>query len=100
MKKEKISGILLILLGLIMLLNVVGITNITIFFAGWWTFFIIIPSLFGMINERKKSYYVFSFLLGIILLAASQNIISWLNVWIYIIIDFLIVKGMSLLTKK
>ncbi len=100
MKKEKIIGILLILLGLIMLLNVVGITNITIFFSGWWTFFIIIPSLFGMINERKKSYYVFSFLLGIILLAASQDIISWLNVWIYIIIDILFIKGGSLLINK
>ncbi len=100
MKKEKIIGILLILLGLIMLLNVVGITNITMFFSGWWTFFIIIPSLFGMINERKKSYYVFSFLLGIILLAASQDIISWLNVWIYIIIDILFIKGGSLLINK
>ncbi len=100
MKKEKIIGITLILLGLIMLLNVLGITNISIFFAGWWTLFIIIPSLFGIINERKKSYYVFSFILGIILLAASQDIISWLNVWIYIIIDLLLVKGTSLVLNK
>ena len=46
-----IIGFLLIFVGLILGLNAFGITNINIFFDGWWTLFIIIPSLIGLIND-------------------------------------------------
>ena len=39
-----IIGFLLIFIGLILGLNAFGITNINLFFSGWWTLFIIIPS--------------------------------------------------------
>lgn len=37
------EGIVLIILGPIVGGNTLGITNINIFFDGWWTLFIIVP---------------------------------------------------------
>ena len=37
-------GIVLIVIGVIFALNALDITSIDIFFDGWWTLFIIIPS--------------------------------------------------------
>ena len=41
-------GLVFIAVGLIIGLNAMGITNINIFFKGWWTLFIIIPSLINL----------------------------------------------------
>ena len=48
-------GIVLIIIGLIVGGNALGITNIDIFFDGWWTLFIIIPCFIGLFKEREKN---------------------------------------------
>ena len=48
-------GIVLIIIGLIVGGNALGITNIDIFFDGWWTLFIIIPCFIGLFKEREKT---------------------------------------------
>ena len=47
-------GICFIVIGVIILLNSLEITNINIFFEGWWTLVIIIPSAIGLIKEKEK----------------------------------------------
>lgn len=47
-------GIVLIVVGLIIGGNELGITNINIFFDGWWTLFIIVPCFIGLFKEEKK----------------------------------------------
>ena len=46
-------GIVLIIIGVIIGLNSLEITNIDIFFSGWWTLFIIIPCFIGIFNEKE-----------------------------------------------
>ena len=53
-KGNLIWGIILIVVGLIIGLNSLGIANINIFFDGWWTLFIIIPSLADIIKKQTK----------------------------------------------
>ena len=57
MKKTSgiLCGIALVAIGVILALNALGITDINIFFDGWWTLFFIIPSLIGLISERDKT---------------------------------------------
>ena len=38
-----IWGVILIIASIVLLLNSLGLTDISIFFSGWWTLFIIIP---------------------------------------------------------
>ena len=44
-------GIVLIIIGLIIGGNALGIVNINIFFDGWWTLFIIIPCFIGLFKD-------------------------------------------------
>ena len=48
-------GLVFIVVGLIIGLNAMGITNINIFFKGWWTLFIIVPSFIDLLKEENKT---------------------------------------------
>ena len=48
-------GIALVALGVILALNAFGITDINIFFDGWWTLFIIVPCAIGLVTDRDKT---------------------------------------------
>lgn len=48
-------GIALIAIGGIFGLNAFGVTDIEVFFDGWWTLFIIAPCLVGIFSEREKT---------------------------------------------
>jgi len=50
-----IWGILFIFIGSIWALNATGIADIDIFFDGWWTLFIIIPSVIGLFDSRETN---------------------------------------------
>lgn len=41
--KNILWGIILVIIGVIIGLNTMGITDIDIFFDGWWTLVIIVP---------------------------------------------------------
>ena len=48
-------GIVFITLGLVIALNALDITDINLFFNGWWTLFIIIPCLIGLFKDEDES---------------------------------------------
>ena len=48
-------GIVLIAAGVIWALNEFNVTNINVFFDGWWTLFIIVPCAIGLFTEREKT---------------------------------------------
>ena len=77
-KSSKILwGIILIAVGALIALNSFGITNINIFFDGWWTLFIIVPCLFGLFSEREKTGNIIGIAIGVFLLLCCQNILSF-----------------------
>ena len=67
-------GLVFIVLGLILGLNAMGITDIDIFFRGWWTLFIIIPCFIGIFREREKIGNLIGCLVGVALLLCCQGI--------------------------
>ena len=70
-------GILLIVVGVIWALNSTGVANINIFFRGWWTLFIIVPSIIGIVeNPKDSSGYIF-LAVGVLLLLGARDIISF-----------------------
>ena len=48
-------GLIFILVGVVFGLNALGISDINIFFDGWWTLFIIVPCFIGLFNDDDKS---------------------------------------------
>lgn len=53
--KDIVLGALFIVIGLIVGLNAFEITNINIFFDGWWILFIIMPCFIGVFEDNDKN---------------------------------------------
>ena len=101
MKKSSniLWGIVLILIGLIIGGNALGLTKIDIFFDGWWTLFIIVPCFIGLFNESEKTGNVIGLLIGVALLLGCQNILNFDLIWKLAFPTILIVVGLSIIFK-
>ena len=81
MKESKFSniiwGLIFLGLGVIFLGNNLNIWDINVFFEGWWTLFIIIPSIFGILKKGNRTSSSFGLIFGILLLLASKDIITF-----------------------
>ena len=70
-------GLVLIALGTIFALNALNIADINIFFKGWWTLFIIVPSLIGILAEKDKLGNIITLLIGVGFLLAARDVFSF-----------------------
>lgn len=92
-------GVVLIVVGGIFGLNALGITDINIFFDGWWTLFIIIPCFIGLITDNEKTGSIIGLIIGIALLLACQDYINFELVWKLALPAILVIIGVSLIFK-
>ena len=92
-------GLVLIAIGLIIGGNALGITNIDIFFDGWWTMFIIIPCFIGLFKDNEKTGNLIGLLIGIALLLACQDILSFDLIWKLALPAILVAIGISIIFK-
>ena len=74
-------GMALVALGVIWGINTLGIADINVFFKGWWTLFIIIPCLAGLITGNDRTGNLFFLFVGVGLLLASQGVFSFSLFW-------------------
>lgn len=95
-----IWGAALIALGVILGVNALGIAHINIFFPGWWTLFIIVPSLVSIFaNKGIDMWDVVCLIVGVALLLACQGVIAFGVLWKLLVPAILIVFGLSLVFK-
>ncbi|MBO5478882.1 MAG: hypothetical protein J6A04_04140 [Clostridia bacterium] len=92
-------GIVLIAIGFIIGGNALGITNINIFFDGWWTMFIIIPCFIGLFKDNEKTGNLIGLLIGIALLLACQDVLSFDLIWKLAFPVILVAIGISIIFK-
>lgn len=92
-------GLVLILLGVIIGLNAVGLTHINIFFRGWWTLFIIVPSFIELVRSSNKISSFIGLCIGIVLLLCAQNVLSFRLIGKLIFPFILVTVGISIIFK-
>ncbi|MGN0032371.1 MAG: LiaF transmembrane domain-containing protein [Candidatus Limimorpha sp.] len=92
-KNKFFMGITLIIIGVICLLNISDIID----FKGWWTLFIIIPSLCGLFFNKNKINSVLGIVIGALLLLSVYKVIPWRELWQYLLALMAIVAGVSIL---
>ena len=90
-------GIVLIALGTVFALNELEIVSINIFFDGWWTLFIIVPSVIGLFTERDKTGNIVSLLIGVGLLLAARDVFSFGMLWKLCIPVIIVIIGLRLI---
>lgn len=98
-KSNLIWGLALIIIGIIIILNVLNIININLLFTGWWTLFIIIPSLIGLISDKDKTGSIIFLLVGVSLLLSVRGIVSISLILKLILPVLLIIVGLSTILK-
>jgi len=89
-------GIVLIAAGVILALNVFNITDINIFFDGWWTLFIIVPCAIGLFTEREKTGNIIGIVIGVFLLLCCQDILSFSMLWKLLVPAIIVIVGLKM----
>lgn len=99
-KENILWGIILIIIGILFLGNNLNWWSINIFFKGWWTLFIIIPSIRGLFDNEGRYWSIVTLALGILMLLACNNIINWNMIWKILLPIIFVVVGLSLILKN
>lgn len=92
-------GLVFIIVGVIFGLNALDITNINIFFEGWWTLFIIVPCFIGLFKDEDKSSNLIGLVIGICLLLGCIDIIEFSLIWKLMVPAILVMIGLSFIFK-
>jgi len=92
-------GVVLIAIGVIWTLNATGITEIDIFFRGWWTLFIIIPCFIGLFRDHDKIGNSIGLVIGVALFLAVNDILDFELLARLIVPFILICVGLSIIFK-
>lgn len=93
-------GLVLVALGVIFGLNALEITSIDVFFDGWWTLFIIVPCTIGLISDKDKTGNLIGLIVGVVLLLAVRDIISFEIVSKLALPIILVIVGLSIIFKN
>ena len=94
-------GLVLVSLGVILAGNALGWFDVNIFFKGWWTLFIIVPCTIGLITNPKEWLgHLIGIIVGVSLLLACLDVISFSNLWKLLLPAIVILIGLSLIIKN
>ena len=93
-------GLFFVALAIIIGLNSVGLININLFFDGWWTVFIIVPSFFGLLKESDKTSPLIFLIVGVVLLLGCQGLLDFEIIKKLTLPAVLFVIGLSIIFKE
>lgn len=93
-------GILFLAVGFGYLGKALGFWDFTIFFPGWWTMFLIIPSIYSMLGYGIHIGNSFVALLGTYFLLSANDIISISLTWPIVLAIVCICIGLKLIFGK
>lgn len=92
-------GLVFIIVGVIIGLNALDITDINIFFDGWWTLFIIVPCLIGLFRDEDKSGNLIGLVIGVCLLLGCIDVVEFSIIWKLMVPAILVMIGVSFIFK-
>lgn len=98
---KKVTGILigccLIVCGVIYMLSVCGIMPMEVSLDGWWTLFIILPCLSGMLTSKDKIGHFIGFSVGVLLLLAARDVIPYAMIWQLMVPVIIVLLGIKMI---
>lgn len=99
MKRRKfgmlIWGVALLALAVLLLGKAANLWDFPLFFDGWWTLFLIVPGVIGMISDGINVGNVILTSIGVLLLLGAQDVIELSWIWFAALI--LAVVGVSII---
>lgn len=92
-------GGILIALGVILGVNALGLARIDIFFPGWWTLFIIVPSLVGLFTDEHKGGAMVGLIIGVCFLLSSLGVVPFSILWKLLLPALLVLIGFMVIAR-
>lgn len=92
---KSLWGLFVIALGVCLLLHEIHVIEYNIFFDGWWTIFLIVPGVIGVLTQRHKFVSLIPLTIGVILLLGHLNIIKLCVAHHLILPSVLIILGLQ-----
>lgn len=92
-------GIVLVFLGVVYTLNTLDITDIDLFFKGWWTLLIIIPSFISLFTDMDKTGGIIGMIVGLMLLLGCRGYVDFKMMCKLAVPAVIIVVGLELIFK-
>ncbi len=102
MKRAKtvLWGIVLVAVGVLFCLEILDVLKFSLLFDGWWTLFIIIPSVIGIFTDKEKLWAIIGTLVGGILLLSAQDVIKDDAIFKLIIPVIIVLIGLKMIFKE
>ena len=92
-----IWGIILVLIGLLLGINALGIADINLFFDGWWTLFIIVPCAVGLFSGKDVTGNLIGIGIGAFLLLCCQDILDFGMLWKLVFPAIIVLFGVKMI---
>ena len=93
-------GIVLVSVGVLLGLNALNVLTFDLFFKGWWTLFIIVPSIIGLLTDKHKWGALIGLLFGVFFLLCAWDILAYDLLWKLALPIVAVLVGLSLLFGK
>lgn len=93
-------GVVFLALGLLIGLERLGVLPVDLFFNGWWTLIIIIPSLISLATEREKLGPAIGLLIGVSLFLSINGLMDFGIISSLIFPTILLLIGLKLITDE
>lgn len=97
--KNILWGIVLVAGGVLFGLKSLNVIDFNLWFDGWWTLFIIVPSVIGLLTERDKTGNLIGIAIGVCLLLGCQDILSFAMLWKLLIPGIIIIIGAKMIFR-
>ena len=92
-------GLVFVAAGLIFGLNALEITNINLFFDGWWTLFIIVPCSIELFRSHGRLGNLIGVVIGVVLLLLCQDLIDIEMIGKLLVPVILVIIGLAFIFK-
>lgn len=95
-----IVGCVLLVFGVLWALNIFELITFDVFFTGWWTLFIIVPSVCGLVNEKDKTWPAVGLGVGCLMLLSAQNVLDTELMWKLALAVLTIIVGLGMMIGR
>ncbi len=97
--KKILWGAVLIIFGVLLALDMLDVVGFSLLFRGWWMLFIIVPCMIGLITDKKKLGSLIGLAIGIALLLAARDIITYGMIWKLAIPAAIVIVGLNMIFR-
>lgn len=95
-----IMGLLFVAVGAVYVLNGLNIFDVSVSLDGWWTAFIIVPSIYGLITSKPKIGSLAFLAFGVYLLLAARDFITYTAAFRIFVPTLLALLGIKIIIKS